>query len=100
MSKFYGRCVGLADSPAFSPEAAILVLQRRSTLSRGEARVAVYDFLGVQRGQLSKQLHVSLETIHTYWKRIYHKTKIRSRTPVRAWVEDILRQEMEGDSTA
>ena len=97
MGKFYGRCVGLAGDADFSPQAAVLVVQRRSTLSRREAVVAVHDFLGVPRGELSVQLKVSPETIRTFWKRIYHKTKIRSREKVRAWVEQILRDELEGE---
>lgn len=100
MSSFYARCVGLAGQSELSPEAAILVFQRRTTLSHNEARVAVYDYLGVTRGQLSKQMGVTFETIRTYWKRIHRKTGLRTRKDIRAWVEQILRREIEGDSSS
>lgn len=97
MSSIFARCVGLLDGKQISQEAAILVVERRSTLSYGEARVVVLDYLGVKRGQMSQQIKVSVETIRTYWKRIYEKTNIHSRKPLRKWVETILLQEIEGN---
>lgn len=100
MSSFFARCVGLADGSKIPPDAAVLVVERRSTLSRSEAQVAVFDYFGTKRAQLSAQMEVSPETIGTYWRRIYYKTNLCSRTAVREWVEQILQQELQSDSTS
>jgi DNA-binding CsgD family transcriptional regulator len=96
MSSIFARCVGLSDGDPLRPDVAVRIVQRRSTLSYVESRVAVLDYFGERRGQISEQLEVSTETVRTYWKRIYVKTKRRGRAAIRAWVERILRAEIEG----
>jgi DNA-binding CsgD family transcriptional regulator len=94
MSSIFARCVGLGDDSNIPPEAAALVVERRSTLSRVEARVVVFDYFGDKRKQLGEKLAVSPETIRTYWKRVYLKTNIRTRDEVRVWVERLLQKEL------
>ena len=78
------RIIGLTGGDPISPETAALLVERRSALSRCEARMVVLDFLGVPREELSDELGLSTESIHTYWKRVYRKTGHRSRAAVRA----------------
>ena len=80
------------------PEAAAVVVERRSTLSRVEARVVVFDYFGDKRKQLSEKLAVSPETIRTYWKRVYLKTNIRRRDEIRVWVERLLQKELRDET--
>jgi DNA-binding CsgD family transcriptional regulator len=98
MSSIFGRCVGLNDGEPLHPDVATRIVERRSRLSHVEARVAVLDYFGERRGQISEQLEVSTETVRTYWKRIYAKTHQRGRDAVRLWVERILRAEIEGEN--
>ncbi|NTU82813.1 MAG: helix-turn-helix transcriptional regulator [Chloroflexales bacterium] len=98
MSNLFARCIGLGDEPPISMDAAILLIERKTPLSRSEARVVILDYLGWPRDQLCEHLGVSVETIRTYWKRIRQKTKCRRRAAVRAWVESILAQAVEGEA--
>lgn len=95
MSSIFARFIGLSQGQRLTPDAAALLIERRSTLSRCEARVLVYDYLGVTREELSELFDVSIETIRTYWKRIYRKTECRTRKDARAWMEMTLRKEFD-----
>jgi DNA-binding CsgD family transcriptional regulator len=99
MSSLFARCIGLSQHQQISMDAAILLLERRTTLSRSEARVVVLDYLGWPRDQMCEHLGVSVETIRTYWKRIYRKTNLRTRTALRGWLEALLAQEIDGGMT-
>jgi DNA-binding CsgD family transcriptional regulator len=94
MSSLFARFIGLAPGQQIAPDAAIVLVERRSSLSRSEARVLVLDYLGVSRDELSDHLGVSIETVRTYWKRIYRKTGCRSREAARAWFERLLHAEI------
>lgn len=96
MSSLLARCIGLSQHQQISMDAAILLLERRTALSRSEARVVILDYLGWPRDQMCEHLGVSVETIRTYWKRIYRKANCRKRDTVRAWIEMILTQEIDG----
>lgn len=98
MSSIFARCVGLSDGEPLRPDVATRIVQRRSTLSYVESRVAVLDYFGERRGQISEQLEITTETVRTYWKRIYEKTNLRGRAAIRTWVEGILRAEIAGDN--
>lgn len=100
MSSIFARCVGLSDGEPVPPDVAVRIVERRSNLSYVEARVVVLDYFGTKRGQISDQLEVSTETVRTYWKRIYDKTNRRGRKAIRAWVEQVLKAELEGDNAA
>jgi DNA-binding CsgD family transcriptional regulator len=71
--------IGLAGGYSISSEAAAILIERRSALSRCEARMVVLDLLGVTREDLSDELGLSTQSIHTYWKRVYRKTGQRGR---------------------
>ena len=94
MSKIFARFLGFTQGQPLTYDAAVLMLERHSPLSRSEARVLVLDYLGVSRDELSEQLDISIETIRTYWKRVYLKTNIRTRDEVRVWVERLLQKEL------
>lgn len=100
MSSLFARLIGLGNRPQISMDAAILLLERRTALSRSEARVVILDYLGWPRDQLCEHLGVSVETVRTYWKRIYRKTNCRSRKSARRWLETTLRQQLEGTVAA
>lgn len=94
MTSVLAKMIGLAGGDPIPPEAAILILERRSPLSHCEARMVVLDLLGVTREDLSDELGLSTESIHTYWKRVYRKTEQRGRVAVRAWAEGLLAREL------
>lgn len=94
MSKIFARFLGFTQGQPLTYDAAVLMLERHSPLSRSEARVLVLDYLGVSRDELSEQLDISIETIRTYWKRMYRKTRCRTRTDIRGWLEATLQQEL------
>lgn len=52
--------------------------------------MVVLDLLGIVREELSDELGLSIESINTYWKRVYRKTGRRGRPqcahgPRRCW---------------
>jgi DNA-binding CsgD family transcriptional regulator len=89
--------MGLGDDEPISPETAAVLIERRSALSRCEARMVVLDLLGIVREELSDELGLSIESINTYWKRVYRKTGQRGRPAVRTWAEALLAQELGED---
>jgi DNA-binding CsgD family transcriptional regulator len=93
MRSLLARCLGIT-AEVIPPEALLVVLERASTLSRGEARVVVFEYRGYTRADMIQELQVSAETLKTYWKRIYHKLGCRDRQAVKAWVEHTIRQHL------
>ena len=73
-------------------DAAVLLLHRRGNIRRCEARLAIYDYLGLQRNELCEQLNVAPGTLDKYWTRIYVATGRQGRKAAREWVEQILVQ--------
>lgn len=98
MTSVLARMIGLTGDDPISPETAAVLIERRSRLSRCEARMVVHDLLGVVREDLSDKLGLSTESIHTYWKRVYRKTGQQGRVAVRIWTERLLAQEL-GEET-
>lgn len=98
MTSILARMIGLADDNHIPPETAAILIERRSALSRCEARMVVLDLLGVVREDLSDELGLSTESIHTYWKRVYRKTGQRGRAAVRVWTESLLAREFGGST--
>ena len=96
MTSILAKMIGLAGDDPMSRETAAILIERRSTLSRCEARLVVHDLLGVVREDLSDELGLSTESIHTYWKRVYRKTGQPGRVAVRTWAERLLAQELGG----
>jgi|GEM_PF-1249776 len=94
MSSLLAKCIGISREQQLSMDATIVILERRSQLARTEARMLVLDYVGWSRDQLSDQLNVSIETVRTYWKRIYRKTNCRTRAEARQWLESILQEEL------
>lgn len=94
MSSIFARCIGLSPEQSIPADAAIVLLQRRTKLTRAQARVLVLDYLGWPRTELSEYLGISVATVGTYWKRIYRKTKHHSREAVHAWFEQIIQREL------
>jgi len=90
------KVIGLAGDDSIPPELAALLIERRSALSRCEARMVVLDLRGVRREDLSDELGLSTESIHTYWKRVYRKSGQRGRAAVRTWAETLLGEELGG----
>lgn len=88
------RLMGLGGDDPIPPETAALLIERRSALSRCEAWMVVLDLLGVVREELSDELGLSVESINTYWKRVYRKTGQRGRPAVRTWAEALLAREL------
>lgn len=96
MSNVLARCIGLSDQPPISSDAAILLIERQTELSRAEASVVILNYFGWDDERVRKHLGVTAETIRTYWKRARQKTRCRRRAAVRAWVEAILKGAIEG----
>lgn len=96
MPSIFARCIGLTPDQQIPMDAAIVYIERQTLLSRAEARVVMLDYLGWPREDLCDQLGVSIETVRTYWKRIYRKTNCRSRTDIRSWLESVLEQGIAG----
>jgi DNA-binding CsgD family transcriptional regulator len=90
------RVIGLTGDDPIPPDVAALLIERQSALSRCEARMVVLDLLGVRREDLSDELGLSTESIHTYWKRIYRKSGQRGRAAVRIWAQALLAKEIGG----
>ena len=99
MGSILARCIGVAPTQHITLDAAILLLERRTVLSRSEARVVILDYLGWPRDQMCEHLGVSAETIRPYWKRIYRKTSYRTRAALRVWLEAILAAEIDDVAT-
>lgn len=97
MSSILARCVGLNDGDPIPPHRAVLVVKRRSNLALREAWVLVFDYVGLSRSQICEELEVSLETVRTYWRRIRKKTGCHRKCEVHAWLEALIRQEMEDE---
>ena len=95
MGSLLARCLGITKQEAVAPEMLVVMLERRSTLSRAEARIVLLDYLGYTRDDITTQLQISLETLKTYWKRIYRKLACRDRLTLRVWVEQTIGQELE-----
>jgi DNA-binding NarL/FixJ family response regulator len=91
MSIVLARSLGLGGQPEIPMEAAIVYLHRVGGVRRCEARVAVLDYMGLQREDMCEELGVTTATIDTYWKRIYATTGHHSREAARAWVEELLK---------
>jgi len=92
MSSVLARCIGLAGESRFSIDAAIVLLSREGGIRRCEARVAVYDYLGWQRDEMSEHFNIATETIDKYWGRIYDTLGLNGREAARAWVAELLEQ--------
>jgi DNA-binding CsgD family transcriptional regulator len=98
MSSIFVRFLGLSPDDPFPFQAAVLLLERRTSLARSEARVLVLDYMGFTRDEICEHLSISTETIRTYWKRIYCKTSCRGRKASRAWLEATIRREFDEES--
>jgi DNA-binding CsgD family transcriptional regulator len=96
----FNRFFGLSPDEPFPFFAAVLLLERRTSLARSEAHVLVLDYLGFTRDEICEQQNIATETIRTYWKRIYRKTNCRSRREIRCWLETTLRKEFGGAEAA
>jgi DNA-binding CsgD family transcriptional regulator len=97
MSTVFARCLGLVRGQQITADAAVILVERRSDLALREAWVLVFDYLGLSRGQICEELEVSVETVRTYWRRIRQKTGCHKKQEVRAWLEELIRKEMEGE---
>jgi DNA-binding CsgD family transcriptional regulator len=95
MSSILARCIGVTHTHHIALDVAIVILKRRSSLTRSEARLVVLDYRGWTREQMSAYLNLSVETVRTYWKRVYRKTDCRTRPALHNWLEDILQCELE-----
>jgi DNA-binding CsgD family transcriptional regulator len=100
MSTIFARFLGLSQGQQLTYDAAVLLIERRSPLSRSESYVIVLDYLGFTRDEICGRLKISTETIRTYWKRIYRKTNCRGRRAIRRWLESTLQKELEGAEAA
>ena len=90
MSSMLARYIGLTGTPQLSIDAAILLLSREGGMRRCEARIAVYDYLGLQREDMVEQFNIAPETIDKYWGRIYDAIGYRGREAARTWVAELL----------
>lgn len=90
MSTILARCIGIAGQPQISKDKAIVYLHREGKIRRCEAHVAVLDYLGVQREDMSELLGISVQTIDKYWTRLYAATGRQGREAARAWVGEML----------
>ena len=97
MGSLLARSIGLVQDQPIATDAAIILLERRSPLTRTEARLVVFDYLGLTREQLAAELGVSVETLKSYWKRINKKMNTQSRAALRSWVEATLLADLAGD---
>ncbi|GAB4440218.1 MAG: hypothetical protein OHK0015_35930 [Chloroflexi bacterium OHK40] len=100
MSSIFARFLGLSPGDPFPFHVAVLLLERRTRLTRSEAHVLVLDYLGFTRDEICEQQSISTETIRTYWKRIYRKTNCRGRREIRCWLESLLQKEFGGAEAA
>lgn len=98
MSSILARCIGLAGEAPIAIDKAATLLHREGGLRRCEARIALLDYLGLQREDLCEELGLSAGTIDKYWSRIYATTGQRGREAARAWVEQMLTRAV-GDGT-
>ena len=99
MSSILARCIGLSGEAPIAVEKAATLLHREGGLRRCEARIALLDFLGLQREDLCEELGLSASTIDKYWSRIYAATGQRGREAARAWVEQVLTQAVSDETT-
>jgi DNA-binding CsgD family transcriptional regulator len=90
MNSMLAKCIGLTGKPQISIDAAIILLSREGGIRRCEARIAVYDYLGLQREDMCEQFNVAPGTIDKYWGRIYDAIGCRGREAARAWVAELL----------
>lgn len=97
MSSIFARCLGIVRGQQITPDAAVNLIKRRSKLAPREASVLVFDYLGLSRSEICEELEVTLETVRTYWRRIREKTGCRRKPDVHAWLEELIRQEMEDE---
>jgi DNA-binding NarL/FixJ family response regulator len=100
MSSLLARTIGLSQEQRIDPDAAVALLRRRSELTNREARLVVLDYMGYTRERIAREQKVLPETLKCYWRRIYKKLNCQHlddrREAVRAWVERMLRAEIEG----
>ena len=99
MSTILARCIGLGGRPQISIDKAILYLHREGNIRRCEAHVAMLDYLGVQREEMSEQLGISVQTVDKYWTRIYAATGRQGRDAARAWVGEMLARAIAEDNS-
>jgi DNA-binding CsgD family transcriptional regulator len=98
VSTILARCIGLDGRPQISKDKAILYLHRKGKIRRCEAQVAVLDYFGIQREEMSELLGIAVQTVDKYWTRLYATTGRQGREAVRAWVEEMLAQAIAEDS--
>ncbi|NTU84196.1 MAG: hypothetical protein HGA45_33315 [Chloroflexales bacterium] len=100
MSTILARCIGLAGQPHISKDKAIVYLHREGKIRRCEAQVAVLDYLGIQREEMSELLGISVQTVDKYWTRLYATTGRQGREAVRTWVEEMLARAIAEDAAS
>lgn len=100
MSSLLARSIGLVQDRPIATDVAIILLERRSPLTRTESRLVVFDYLGLTREQLATELGVSITTLKSYWKRINKKMNTPSRAALRCWVETTLQADLAGEPPA
>jgi DNA-directed RNA polymerase specialized sigma24 family protein len=95
MASILAQLNGLVPGQHLSTEAAVRLVQRLSKLSYRQAKVLVLDFRGFSYEQIGEELKVDPETARTYWKRGRKKYHWESKEEAYAWVENLLRKELE-----
>jgi hypothetical protein len=100
MSSLLARCIGFSGGAPISLDKATTLLHREGGIRRCEARIAVLDYLGLQREDLCEELGLSTSTIDKYWSRIYATTGQRGREATRVWVEQVLRRAIGGEAVS
>lgn len=95
MSSLFATSISLSPERHISIDEAVCVVKRRSTLTHTEARLVVHEYVGYNREQLAAELKVSIETLKSYWRRVYKKVGCQRRGVIRSWVVATLRAEFE-----
>ncbi len=95
MSSLFATSISLSPDRHISTDEAVCLVKQRSTLTHTEARLVVHDYVRYNREQLAEELKVSLETLKSYWRRVYKKVGCQGRDEIRRWVGATLRAEFE-----
>lgn len=95
MSSLFATSISLSPEWQISTDEAVFLVKRHSTLTHTEARLVVHDYVGYSREQLAAELKVSIETLKSYWRRVYKKVGCQRRDVMRSWVKATLLAEFE-----
>jgi DNA-binding NarL/FixJ family response regulator len=104
MASILVRAIGINPDEPIDVDTAVLIVRRRSDLPPQLALLVVIDYKGDNNDEAAKHLKVLPDTLKSYWRRVYTRLNYKQcknpRAEVRAWVENLLHAELEGEGQA